>query len=171
MQDPEDRFLDDRLPANPFSPLTSGSTFFVAGRRSHIPTSPYSVPHKEALPIAVRQQYAAPLPSWIRDKPGLSSRPLLPALCKTSPVPYRPAPNHSTSPFRTPFEQSSTVVVHSGFWQLLAATGSYFLMPDRPIAPIPAVQLPAPVPAGMAQLLRQRKRVTPDMVAPPRDFR
>jgi hypothetical protein len=171
MQDPQDRFLDDRLSANPFSPLTSGSTFFVSGRRPHVPNSPYGVSRKEAIPFSARQQYAAPLPSWIRDKPGKSSVPLPPALCRTSPAPYTPSPSHLTPPFRTPFGQSSTVVVHSGFWQLLAATGSRFLVPDQPVAAPPTVRSPVPMPTGGYQRSRQRKRVTADMVGRPRDFR
>lgn len=171
MQDPEDRFLGDRLSAVSYPPLTRGSTFFVSRHRPHVPTARYSVSRKEAIPIPARLQYAAPLPSWIRDKPGKTSVPLPPALCKTSPVPYTPPPSQSTPPFRTPFGQSSTVVVHSGFWQLLQATGSRFLTPDQPVAPPRTVRSPTPAPVRTDQLSRQRKRVTADMVGPPRDFR
>ncbi|GAA5833459.1 hypothetical protein JCM9279_001531 [Rhodotorula babjevae] len=90
-----------------------------------------------------------------------------------------------------PLPSSSGILVHGGFWDLLAATGSRFYSPSRlemgvvngvgtPSTPTAA----APDPfaremaaaastaraAGPVRMTRQKKRVSVDMISQPRDF-
>ena len=155
-----------------------GSTFFVGrtAAQSRLPQ------------VGGALRGPRPLPTTpARSTVAVSSDPLAPS---PSPRPYAPsAPAIPTSII--PLPSSSGILVHGGFWDLLAATGSRFYSPSRlemgvvnggtspsaaaGAAPNPfAREMAAEVaarragPAGRA--VRQKKRVSVDMISRPRDF-
>ncbi|GAA5895234.1 hypothetical protein JCM8208_005943 [Rhodotorula glutinis] len=149
-----------------------GSTFFVGRTTAQRP-----------LPrVGGGLRGPRPLPTTpARSTVAVSSDPLAPA---PAPRPY--APSSPAVPTSTiPLPSSSGILVHGGFWDLLAATGSRFYSPSRlemavangagtPSTPAVLGQDPFAremgAAAGPTRTARQKKRVSVDMISRPRDF-
>lgn len=101
--------------------IERGSTFFVGGSGTQlyapkrpplpIPPSPNSSPSPPAPPFTSSTAYSPPS-SPQRLPPG--------AMPSRSPPPPTPATT------KVPLSTSSSIMVHSGFWNILSATGSRF---------------------------------------------
>ncbi|GAA5984287.1 hypothetical protein JCM10908_006125 [Rhodotorula pacifica] len=167
----QDRFFGDEPAAIPYSPPIRGSTFFMSGTRAQYPTAPLPPNSMQTAPT---------LPSWLCNKPTVPMRPLPPALTTAGTSPHVPSALPTTTEHVTrtepkvAFAHSSTILAHSGFWQLLATTGSRFLTPSPPAAGGEPV-LPATVPVTQATQVpggnRRRNKLAVDMVGRPTDFR
>ncbi|BGP40444.1 hypothetical protein JCM10449v2_004406 [Rhodotorula kratochvilovae] len=217
MQSPYDPFGADALSSSP--PLSSpplfipyaapprGSTFFVSGSGTvrlgggaraglrgprPLPVPPTRTPVAND-PLGVQTPPPAPyIPSAsapFRHSPPSAPSPLSPGAFPGAP----PSPPNAIS--KVPLPTSSGILVHSGFWDLLAATGSRFYSPSRlqmgvtngaptPFSPAPGGSDPFAREMGAAaqqlgggagaaapgRTPRQKKRISVDMIGRPKDF-
>lgn len=116
-------------PPNEWIPYASptigrGSTFFVGGsgtqlyapKRPPLPTPP---PQKSPSPTA-----NAPLPPFTSRT--AYSPPHSPQRLPPGAMPSRSPPQQTTATTKVPLSTTSSIMVHSGFWNILSATGSRF---------------------------------------------
>ena len=194
-----------RAPPDPFdwslsqqqhdAPDSRGGTFFVSGsgtqRLGAAPARPGLAFAQDAPTFARHEQQPQQLPTFNDNtsySPPRTPQQLPPGARPLPTPPQRQAPKPSSpSPpsTRIPLATSSSILLHSGFWQILSASGSRFLTS----APSPAVvapqfppgfgedlerpYLPSPVrqgPAGKQSNLKKNKRISVDMVGSPRGF-
>ncbi|BGP24983.1 serine/threonine protein kinase Cbk1 [Rhodotorula toruloides] len=153
----------DELTWIPYSPPLRGSTFFIGGNRIvKIGGASRQGGNQDA-----RQR--PPLP-----QPPIASRqiPRFPP-----PAPLSATNNESRTSTTMPVAQSSSILVHLGFWDLLAATGSRFYSQNLRTTVANDVGVPASSPDLRAveaveqrQGLKQKKRLAVDMVGVPQNF-
>ncbi|BGP02329.1 hypothetical protein NBRC10513v2_005977 [Rhodotorula toruloides] len=155
----------DELTWIPYSPPLRGSTFFVGGSGAvklggaSRPTAGQNARQRPPLPQP---------PIAFRQIPRLSP-----------PAPASSANNEPRGPTQMPVAQTSSILVHSGFWDLLAATGSRFYSPSN-LRMTVANDIGTPARASQPQVAgavseqqrstKQKKRLTVDMVGAPKNF-
>lgn len=213
----------DWLSSQQGGPMSSGSTFFVAasqrlGGPSTIPGMAFPQ-QQDARSFAGREQphqrpafnqqtsYSPPrspqqLPAGARPLPSPpQQRPLPPSSPRPQQAFTQPQGGAANAPVtKIPLATSSSILLHSGFWQILSASGSRFLTSapspavvapqfppgfgddigffhQQPSRPPPQQErrtqtAPAPMQGGAArqQDLKKKKRVSVDMVGKPQGF-
>ncbi|GAA5839250.1 hypothetical protein JCM11251_006018 [Rhodosporidiobolus azoricus] len=191
----------------PFSSPPRGSTFFISGSgtrrlggsgrttaRPPLPIPPSITP--KGPPLRTAQVAPSFKPHTAYSPP---SRPgALPAGAQPLPLPGRPSvitSSYPTATTKVPLATSSSILLHAGFWDLLAATGSKFYGPQQRVGiangpPTPwspastafdpfaremgaTVEVTSSSPAAgatEATVAKKKKRISVDMVGEPQQF-
>ncbi|GAA5903993.1 hypothetical protein JCM6882_003795 [Rhodosporidiobolus microsporus] len=127
----------------PYASPPRGSTFFVSGSgtqrlggsgrattRPPLPIPPMTTPNGPPLRPAQLPPSFTPRTSYSPPtRPGA-----FPAGAQPLPLPGQPSvitSSHPPATTKVPLATSSTILLHAGFWDLLAATGSKFYSPSK----------------------------------------
>ncbi|GAA6028372.1 hypothetical protein JCM8097_006999 [Rhodosporidiobolus ruineniae] len=184
-----------------------GSTFFVSGSGTQRLASPAAAPASRRPPLPVPPMQGPPPPAQASFSPTSSYAPptspgQLPPGARPLPLPGQPSAFASTSPTaatattKVPLATSSSVLLHAGFYDILAAAGSRLYSPSklRPaVVNGPATPwspeggsgsgsdpfaremggfggMAAPGGAGVVAAAKRKKRISVDMVGRPQEF-
>ncbi|GAA5975738.1 hypothetical protein JCM11641_005855 [Rhodosporidiobolus odoratus] len=195
----------------PYAQPTRGSTFFVSGSgtqrltgstrtRQPLPMPPMTVGATDGPPNSAQAFLPTFLPRASYAPPATAGP--LPPGAQPLPLPGQPsafAQTSQTSPpppaTKVPLAASATILVHSGFWDLLAATGSRFNGAQSRFRAAGVANGPLPTPSsplsgsgesdpfarlavaggagatvGATQQAKKKKRISVDMIGRPKEF-